>query len=61
MVMSFEGMSFLKGGGEGQATNLSHLGTHESAVWCSAVIASDKELPVRVIGKAFADCGGRMF
>ena len=61
MVMSFVGMSFLKGGGEGQAANLSHLGTHESAVWCSAAIASDKELPVRVIGKMLADCGGRVF
>ena len=61
MVMSFVGMSFLKGGGEGQAANLSHLGTHESAVWCSAAIASDKELPVRVIGKTFEECGGSVF
>ena len=54
-------MSYLKGGGEGKAANLSHLGTPESAVWCSAAKASDKELPVRVIGKTFADCGRRVF
>ena len=59
--MSFIGMSYLKGGVEGKAANLSHLGTPESAVWCSAAIASNKELPVRVIGKTFADCGGSVF
>ena len=58
MVMSFIGISFLQGGGEGQVANLSYLGTHESAVWCSAAIASDKELPVRFIGKV---CGGSVF